>query len=400
MASTDEQLKALSRGTEQIIPLDEFRAKLDKSARTGEPLRIKLGLDPTAPDIHLGFAVVLRKLRQFQDFGHWIDLVIGDFTGFIGDPTGKSVTRPRLTEEQIVANAHTYEQQLFKILDPAKTKVHRNSEWLGKMTFPQLIEVTGKFTVARILEREDFANRLAAGQPLHLHEILYPVAQALDSVHLVSDVEIGGTDQTFNILAGRDLLREYGHEPQIGLFMPLLVGLDGHQKMSKSLGNYVGIFEPAQEQFGKTMSIPDEALCMWFELCTDLPDEEIQNLLAGHPMTAKKRLAHEIVTMYHSREEADHAQQNWETQFSARQIPDDIPEVPIADTDLEDGVLWIVNLLKKAGFAKGTNEARRFVEQGAVQVNGERITDTDARLTLNDGDVLKVGRRYAKITRA
>lgn len=398
MATVDEQLTTLSRGVEQIIPLDEFQAKLEKSVKTGEPLRVKLGLDPTAPDIHLGFAVVLRKLRQFQDFGHTIDLVIGDFTGFIGDPTGKSVTRPRLTEEQIVANAKTYETQLYKILDPERTRIHRNSRWLGKITFSDMIRILSKFTVARILEREDFHNRMAAGQPLHLHEILYPVAQALDSVELVSDVEIGGSDQTFNILAGRDLMRESEQEPQVGLFMPILVGTDGTMKMSKSLGNYVGIFEPAAEQFGKTMSIPDEAMEQWYTLATDVPEDEIRRLLSGHPMEAKKRLAEEIVTLYHSREEAATARQAWEQQFSQRETPDDMPEAPIRKADLkEDGTLWLPRLVQFAGLAKSGKEAQRLVQQGGVQLNGEKVTDTAAELPVHTGDILKVGRKYARI---
>jgi tyrosyl-tRNA synthetase len=395
MPSVNEQVEILSRGVQSIVPMDEFKAKLERSAKTGVPLRVKLGIDPTASDIHLGFAVVLRKLRQFQDCGHTIDLVIGDFTAMIGDPTGRSLTRPKLTDAQIVEHAKTYEGQLYKILDPARTVVHRNSEWLGKIAFAQLIEITGKFTVSRILEREDFANRLASNQPLYMHEILYPIAQALDSVHLVSDVEIGGQDQTFNILAGRDLLREYGHEPQIGLFMPILVGLDGEKKMSKSLGNYVGIFESPSEQFGKTMSIPDGALVQWFELCTDVPIAEAKALIAEHPMNAKKRLAREIVTIYHSAEEAAHAQTAWEHQFSQREVPEDLPEFEV--TLEENGTIWVVNLIKAAGFAKGTNEARRFVQQGGLQLNGEKITDIEARLAVKSGDVLKVGRKYAKV---
>lgn len=398
MATVDEQLKTLARGVEQIVPMDEFRAKLEKSAKTGEPLRIKLGLDPTAPDIHLGFAVVLRKLRQFQDFGHTIDLVIGDFTGFIGDPTGKSTTRPQLTEEQIVANAHTYETQLYKILDPEHTRIHRNSHWLGAITFSDMIRILSKFTVARILEREDFHNRMATGQPLHLHEILYPVAQALDSVQLVSDVEIGGLDQTFNIMAGRDLMRENDQEAQVGLFMPILVGTDGTMKMSKSLGNYVGIFEPASEQFGKTMSIPDEAMRQWFTLTTDVPEDEVERLLAGHPMEAKKRLAREIVAIYHSEEAAEEARQAWEQQFSQRETPDEMPEAPIARADLkEDGTLWLPRLVQFAGLAKSGKEAQRLVQQGGVSLNGDKYTDPSSEVPVNTGDVLKVGRKYARV---
>jgi tyrosyl-tRNA synthetase len=395
MHTVEEQLAVLSRGVEQIIPMDEFRAKLEKSVRTGKPLRIKLGLDPTAPDIHLGFAVVLRKLRQFQDYGHTIDLVIGDFTGMIGDPSGKSATRPRLTEEQVIANAHTYETQLCKILIPERTVMHRNSTWLGQIKFAELIEISSKITVARLLEGEFFSSRLEAGKPLHLHEVLYPIAQAYDSVALNSDVELGGMDQTFNILMGRDLQREFDQEPQIGMFLPLLVGIDGHQKMSKSLGNYVGIFESPAEMFGKTMSIPDESLTQWYELCTDVPMDEVKALIADNPMEAKKRLAESIAAMYHSAEEAKAARAAWEAQFSRREVPTDMPTVRVSAD--ETGAAWIVGLIKQAGLATGTNDARRKIQDGGVQVNGERISDVEARIALEGEVILKVGRKYARI---
>lgn len=395
MHTVEEQLAVLSRGVEQIVPMDEFRAKLEKSVRTGKPLRIKLGLDPTAPDIHLGFAVVLRKLRQFQDFGHTIDLVIGDFTGMIGDPSGKSATRPRLTEEQVVANAHTYETQFCKILIPERTVMHRNSTWLGQIKFAELIEISSKITVARLLEGEFFSSRLDAGKPLHLHEVLYPIAQAYDSVALNSDVELGGMDQTFNILMGRDLQREFDQEPQIGMFLPLLVGIDGHQKMSKSLGNYVGIFESPAEIFGKTMSIPDESLTQWYELCTDVPMDEVKSLITDNPMEAKKRLAETIAAMYHSAEEAKTARAAWEAQFSRREVPTDLPNVRVSAD--ETGSAWIVGLIKQAGLATGTNDARRKIQDGGVQVNGERINDVEARIKLDGEVVLKVGRKYARI---
>jgi tyrosyl-tRNA synthetase len=401
MPTVDEQIDILTRGVERVVPEDEFRAKIEKSIKTGVPLRVKLGLDPTAPDIHLGFAVVLRRLRRFQDLGHEVDLVIGDFTGAIGDPTGKSLTRPRLTEEQITANAKTYEQQLYKILLPERTTIHRNSRWLGKLTFADLIGILAKFTVARLLEREDFSNRLASGQPLHVHEIMYPVAQALDSVELGSDVEVGGLDQTFNIMAGRDLLRENGQEPQVGFFMPILVGLDGEKKMSKSLGNYIGIFEPAAEQFGKTMSIPDSALAQWFTLCTDVPLPEVESLIAEQPMAAKKRLGREIVTIYHGAEAAAEAQAAWESQFSRREVPEDMPEAAISAADLdEDGTLWAFRLVQHAGLAQSGKEAKRLVQQGGVSLNGEKVTDPEANITIKGGDILKVGRKYARITLA
>jgi len=304
-----------------------------------------------------------------------------------------------IRDRQIIANARTYEQQLYKILDPEHTRVHRNSAWLGKITFPQLIGILGKFTVARILEREDFSNRLAAGQPLHMHELMYPVAQALDSVELVSDVEIGGLDQTFNILAGRDLMRENGQEAQVGLFMPILVGTDGSMKMSKSLGNYVGIFESPSEQFGKTMSIPDEAMAQWFLLATDVPDDEVKGILAGHPMEAKKRLAQEIVTIYHGAEAAAEARQAWEHQFSQREVPDEMPEAIIPAGELKDGAtLWLPRLVQFAGLAKSGKEAQRLVQQGGVQLNGEKLTDASAEVPVKTGDILKVGRKYARIS--
>lgn len=401
MPTVDEQIEILSRGVESIVPMDEFRAKLEKSLKSGVPLRVKLGLDPTAPDIHLGFAVVLRRLRRFQDLGHEVDLVIGDFTGAIGDPTGKSVTRPRLTEEQIVENARTYEQQLNKILLPERTTIHRNSRWLGKLTFADLIGVLSKFTVARILEREDFASRLAEGRPLHVHEIMYPVAQALDSVELGSDVEVGGLDQTFNIMAGRDLQRENGLEAQVALFMPILVGTDGEKKMSKSLGNYVGIFEPPAEQYGKTMSIPDSALAQWYTLATDVPLSEVEDLIAGNPMAAKKRLAREIVMMYHGAEAAREAEEGWARQFSRREVPEDMPDAAVATSDLnEDGTLWAFRLVQHAGLAQSGKEAKRLVQQGGVSLNGEKLTDPEADIAVQDGDILKVGRKYARIALA
>jgi tyrosyl-tRNA synthetase len=287
-------VQTLSRGADSIISVEELRLKLAKSARTGQPLRIKLGLDPTAPDIHLGFAVVLQKLRAFQRLGHEAHLIIGDFTAQIGDPTGKSKTRPQLTRAQVEENAKTYQEQLFRILDPAKTVVHFNGDWLGKMNFADVIQLASKYTVAQTLEREDFAQRLSTHKPIGLHEILYPLCQGQDSVAINSDVELGGTDQRFNNLVGRELQRINGQESQVVMLMPLLVGTDGSQKMSKSLGNYIGINEPPSEMFGKVMSIPDEAMRLYYTLCTEVPEPDIEQLLAGHPMEAKKRLGRKL----------------------------------------------------------------------------------------------------------
>ena len=388
----------IKRGTVQILPEDELRAKLDKSQKTGIPLKIKLGLDPTAPDIHIGIAVVLRKMRQFQNLGHEVTVIIGDFTASIGDPSGVSVTRPLLTPEEIAVNAQTYAEQYCKILDESKTRVVYNSEWLRELDFAGVVRIAAKMTVARVLERDDFTARLQDGRPIGLHELLYPMSQAYDSVVLEADVEVGGTDQTFNILTGRDLQREYGQEPQVALFMPILVGLDGEKKMSKSLGNYVGVSEPPKDVFGKVMSIPDDAMPQYFELCTDLPVEEVKQIAAGHPMEAKKRLAWEIVCIYHSREAADEAKAEFERVFSAREIPTDVPVVEVPKSALKDGKVWIVRLLTIAGFAGTNSEARRLVEQGAVTLDDERITDVNAEMPVEDSQILHVGKlRFGRI---
>ncbi|HVF09396.1 MAG TPA: tyrosine--tRNA ligase [Abditibacteriaceae bacterium] len=388
----DAALEKLARGTADIISRDELHAKLQKAHREGRPLRVKLGLDPTAPDIHLGFAVVLRKLRAFQDLGHEAHLIIGDFTAQIGDPTGKSKTRPRLTRAEVEANAQTYQEQLFRILDAERTVTHFNGDWLGKMTFVEVIELASKCTVAQILEREDFAQRMSENKPLALHEIMYPLCQGQDSVAINADVEMGGTDQRFNNLMGRELQRINGQEPQVVLLMPLLVGTDGVQKMSKSLGNYIGIHEPPAEMFGKVMSIPDEAMRDYFVLCTELPVEEIEALLAGHPMEAKKNLGRAIVTEYWSAEAAIEAQASFEQQFSRRETPDEMPEVavpPDAST--------LIDLLRVCFDISG-GEARRLVAQDAVSIDGERANDATATVTPRDGMVIKLGkRRWARV---
>lgn len=397
-------MESLRRGAIEIIPEEELQAKLKKSQATGVPLRLKLGLDPTAPDIHLGHAVVLRKIRQFQDLGHEVIIIIGDFTASIGDPSGRTITRPVLSPEEIAVNARTYEEQYCRILDKEKTRVTFNSEWLGKLDFAGVIRVTAKVTVARVLERDDFASRLSEGRPIGLHEMLYPVCQAYDSVALKSDVELGGTDQKFNILMGRDLQREFGQEPQVAMFMPILVGLDGVQKMSKSLGNYVGIAEPANEMFGKLMSIPDNLMPQYYELCTDVPMAEVKSLLDGvasgkvHPMDAKKRLAREIVTIYHSAEAGTAAQAEFERVFSSHEVPTDIPTIGVPQSALEDGQIWIAKLLTLAGFAPSSSEARRLVDQGAVTIDGEKIVGAKSTVTPKDGQVLRVGKlKFGKI---
>jgi tyrosyl-tRNA synthetase len=385
-------LEILARGADSIISREELGEKLKKSASTGQPLRVKLGLDPTAPDIHLGFAVVLRKLRAFQDLGHVAHLIIGDFTAQIGDPSGKSKTRPQLTREQVEANAQTYKEQLFRILDESKTVVHFNGDWLGKMSFADVIRLAAKYTVAQTLEREDFANRLATHQPVGLHEILYPLCQGQDSVEIKSDVELGGSDQRFNNLVGRELQRQNGQESQVVLLMPILVGLDGVQKMSKSLGNYVAIRDVPNEMFGKLMSLPDEAMRQYYVLCTEVPLSEVEQILAGHPMDAKKRLGREIVTMYHDAESAQSAQEAWEKQFSLKEVPDEMPEVSVSGEEQ-----LVANLLKTC-FDVSASEARRLIGQGAVTIDGDKVSDPNQKLVPGDGMVVKMGkRRWARL---
>jgi tyrosyl-tRNA synthetase len=394
---TDPQVESdvalLSRGADSIISVEELRAKLAKSRRDGKPLRVKLGLDPTAPDIHLGFAVVLKKLRQFQDLGHEAHLIIGDFTAQIGDPTGKSKTRPQLSREQVEENARTYQEQLSRILDPARTVIHFNGDWLGKMGFADVIALASKYTVAQTLEREDFAQRLSTQKPIGLHEILYPLCQGQDSVAIESDVELGGTDQRFNNLVGRELQRMSGQEPQVVLLMPILVGVDGVQKMSKSLGNYIGINDAPNDMFGKVMSIPDEAMRDYFVLCTDVPLHEVDSLLSGHPMDAKKRLGHEIVAQYYGADSASEAQSAFEKQFSRGEMPDEIEEMQIDGT-----VEYSIATLLRDCFGVSASEARRMVGQNAVTIDGERATDANAKIAPRDGQIIKMGkRRYARL---
>ncbi len=387
----ESALVQLERGGAEIISRDELRQKLIKSTKNGAPLRVKLGLDPTAPDIHLGFAVVLRKLRLFQDLGHEAHLIIGDFTAQIGDPSGKSKTRPQLTREQVVANAQTYKEQLFKILDESKTVVHFNGDWLGKMNFADVVRLTSKYTVAQMLEREDFANRLAEHKPVALHEILYPLCQGQDSVEIKADVELGGTDQRFNNLVGRELQRASGQESQVVLLMPILVGLDGTQKMSKSLGNTIGILDGPNEMFGKIMSLPDAAMRTYFTLCTLVPAPEIETLLQGHPMDAKKRLGREIVAQYGGQSAALEAQSAFEKQFSRGEIPEDMPEFEVQDSEMSAAELL------KLCFGLSGAEAKRMIGQGAVSIDGEKIDSPPQKMKLQSGLTIKMGRKWARI---
>lgn len=392
----DQQVELLKRGASLIVPENGLRAKLEKSAKTGKPLVVKLGLDPTSPDIHLGFAVVLRKIRQFQDLGHRVTIIIGDYTTLIGDPSGRSATRPMLTEEQIRENAATYVDQLSVILDRSKTDIRFNSEWLGKLSFADLVKLTSRMTVAQVLTREDFRKRWDAGAPISLHELLYPLAQGYDSVAIEADIEMGGQDQTFNILTGRDLQAEVGQDQQIGYFMPLLVGLDGQKKMSKSLGNYVGIAEPAIDQYSKVMSLADELMADWFLLCTDVPVETYSEWLTpgSNPMEAKHKLAHAIVEIYHGTEAANAASEQWKKVHSGRQFPDDAPEHTVSSNPIAP-----VALLVELGVCASNGDARRLVEQGGLSINGEKHTDTKAPIDVTSGDQLKAGKKHYFVLR-
>ena len=386
----DKQMAVLKRGAAEIISEADLAARI----KEGKPLRVKLGIDPTAPSIHLGFAVVLRKLRQFQDLGHQVVLLIGDFTARVGDPTGRSETRKVLTPEEIAANAETYKEQFSLILDPEKTEVRFNSEWLGPMTFADVIQLGSRYTVARIMERDDFQNRYRDGVPIGLHELIYPLMQGYDSVALRSDVEMGGTDQKFNNLVGRQLQREYDQPPQIVFLMPILEGLDGVQKMSKSLGNTVGITDPPNEMFGKLMSLPDNLMRRYFELCTDVDLAEVDRRLASdHPRANKMWLGREIVTIYHDAEKAQLAQEEFEKVFSRRENPTEMEEKAV---EAPGGKVSIVKLVVDAGMAASNKEAKRLVQQGGVSLDGEKVTEL-AEVDISGTPVLKVGRKFAKV---
>jgi tyrosyl-tRNA synthetase len=403
-AEIERQLEILKRGTAEIIPEDELIKKLERSLKEGKPLRAKLGLDPTAPDIHLGHTVVLNKLRQIQDLGHQVVLIIGDFTGRIGDPSGRSETRKQLTEAEVMANAETYKVQIFKVLDPQRTNIVFNSDWLGPMNFAQVVELGGKYTLARMLERDDFEKRFKQGQPISIHELFYPLMQGFDSVHLQADIELGGTDQKFNLLVGRSLQREYHQEPQIAITMPILEGLDGVQKMSKSLGNYVGINEEPRDMYGKIMSLPDELMIRYFELVTRVPSDEIEQIASGlekgtlHPRDVKMRLGREIVTMYHGIGAAEAAEKEFRNVFQKGELPEEIPVLEIAAEEIIEGGVGIGRLLVLLNLAISTSEARRLVDQGGVQIDGERVTDSNAKIRVQDEMVLRAGRRkFARV---
>jgi len=397
MTSVAKSLEIIKRGAEEILLEDELKSKLER----GKPLRIKAGFDPTAPDLHLGHTVLINKLRQFQDLGHEVLFLIGDFTGMIGDPTGKSTTRPPLTRDEVIENARSYEQQIFKILDPEKTLVMFNSSWMNEMSPAELIQLAAKHTVARMLERDDFAKRYKSGQPIAIHEFLYPLIQGYDSVAMRADVELGGTDQKFNLLVGRELQKHDGQEPQVVITLPILEGLDGVQKMSKSLGNYIGIDEPPAEMFGKIMSISDELMWRWFELLSFRPLDEIAGFQQAieqrkNPRDIKFLLGEEIVARFHGAQAATQAREAFVARFQKGALPDDMPALSLPAAD---GGLPIANLLKQAGLVQSTSEALRMIKQGAARMDGERIGDAKLTVPAGESHVFQVGkRRFARVT--
>lgn len=395
----NRQLEIIRRGTADIVPDEELVSKVTESVTTGRSLKVKLGLDPSAPDIHIGHTVVLHKLRQFQLLGHEVQLIIGDFTGRIGDPTGKSETRKQLSEEDVKRNAETYQKQIFKILDPQKTTVYYNSTWLSPLNFADVVGLAGKITVARMMERDDFTKRFQSNQPISVHEFFYPLMQGYDSVALESDIELGGTDQTFNLLMGRTLQKEYGKATQAAITLPLLEGLDGVNKMSKSLGNYIGIDEEANQIYGKAMSVPDELMLKYYELATDLTNDELKELRDGlvngtvHPRDAKMKLASTFVRMYHGEAAAAAAENYFVTVFQQRALPDDIEEVTIPSEELAEGKIRLTKLLTLLGLQPSVSEARRSIQGGAIRLNEEKLTDINGDIEPKDSDVLQVGKR-------
>ncbi len=390
-----EQLEVIKRGAVEIIVEADFLKKLEKSSHENRPLKIKAGFDPTAPDIHLGHTVLLEKMRQFQELGHEVIFLIGDFTGMIGDPSGKSEMRKPLTQEDVLENAKTYRDQISKILDPEKTRVVFNSEWMSQMNSSKMIQLTSTYTVARMLEREDFKQRWINQNPIGIHEFMYPLIQGYDSVALQADVELGGTDQKFNLIVGRELQKEYGQEPQCIVLMPLLEGLDGVKKMSKSLGNYIGITEPPKEMFGKIMSISDELMLRYYELLSHISLEELSSLKEGirqgavHPKHAKENLALEIVERYWSREEALRVKEEFEHIFQQKGLPD---EIPAFDITWEEKEMWVPKIMKLSGLTSSTGEAMRLIRQGGVTVDDQKVDDPDAKLPAGNY-LFKVGKR-------
>lgn len=395
----EEQMKLLKKGAVEIILEEDLVRKLERSRKENKPLKVKAGFDPTAPDIHLGHTVLLRKMKHFQELGHEVVFLIGDFTGLIGDPSGRSATRPAMTREEINKNAETYKQQVFKILDPKKTIIDFNSRWLGQLSSFDIIRLTSKYTVARILERDDFTKRFKAGLPISVHELLYPLMQAYDSVALKADVELGGTDQKFNLLVGREIQREYGQEPQVILTMPLLEGLDGAEKMSKSLDNYVGINEPPQEMFGKLMSISDELMYRYYELLTDIPSDQIETWKKQakegqvNPRDLKAQLSRMIVTDFWGEEEARKASDEFDRIFKHKDLPQDIEE-KVVEISQSEAQIELIDVMYNLGIVPSRGEAKRLIRQGGVYVNGQRIENIEHKLDVTSGEqILKIGKR-------
>ncbi len=399
----NEQLDHIKRGTAEIIPEEELARKIERAIKEKTPLRVKLGCDPSRPDLHLGHSVVLRKLRQFQDLGHTAILIVGDFTGMIGDPSGRNKARPSMTLEETRQNGETYFSQASRILSKDNLQIVYNSDWLGKMSFQDVIKLASKYTVARMLERDDFEKRFHAEEPISVHEFLYPLAQAMDSVAIKADIELGGTDQKFNLLVGRDIQREFGMEPQIILTMPLLVGTDGVEKMSKSLGNYIAITDPPAEMYGKTLSIPDDLIYDYFVLTTDIPESDIARIKSElesksiNPRDLKRRLAREIVTLYYGDGAAAEAEDDFDRVFIRKEVPDEVEEFLIAD---DASPLTVFQLLVSVGAAKSNGEARRLVNQGGVSIDGSKVADPNAPVNSDAPFILKVGKRkFYKIRR-
>jgi tyrosyl-tRNA synthetase len=397
MLKPQEQLELIKRGAVEIIREAELLEKLERSCATGKPLTIKQGFDPTAPDLHIGHMVSINKLRTFQELGHTVVFLIGDFTGMIGDPSGRTTTRKAMTREDVMRNAETYKRQVFKALDPEKTNIDFNSRWCSPMKFEDVLALTSRYTVARILERDDFSKRYADGKPISMLEFMYPLVQGYDSVALRADVELGGTDQKFNLLVGRDLQREYGQEPQVVLTMPLLVGTDGVEKMSKSLGNYIGICDEPDQIYGKTMSIPDTLIYDYFKLATDVGVSELDEIKRQleqpefNPMTLKKQLAWKLVEIYHSRQAADDARAGFEKQFSKREVPDDLPELLIESDENE---VWLPKVIVASGVAESNSAAMRLIRQGGVKIDGETVSDKDYRVSLTSRRIIKIGKKH------
>jgi len=402
--SIEEELAIIRRGAEDIFPEGELEEKVRRARKEGRPLRVKLGIDPTASELHLGHMIPIFKLKQFQDLGHHVILIIGDYTATVGDPSGRNKARPQLSHQQVLEYAKHYEDQVFRILDRERTEVVRNGDWFSRMSFADVIRLLSQMTLARMIEREDFANRFREQSPIGLHELVYPLMQGYDSCMVRADIELGGTDQKFNILVGRDLQREFGMEPQVGVCNPVLIGIDGREKMSKSLGNTIALVDPPHEMYGKTMSIPDHLMWMYYELITEVPLQEIARMREGvergelHPKEAKMRLAREIVARFYDEQKAREAEAHFERVIAAGEIPEEVPTHALSESSLSDGRIWIAKLLVDAGLAPSTSEARRLVLQGGVKIDGETVRDPSLDWEARDGAVVQVGKRkFARI---